>query len=75
MPASREELEDLCSALWERVRAAEGERNQLRAWADAMPFAPSNGLIRVGEIAAIETWMRKRPDGAPEPVSDESDRG
>lgn len=61
-PASREELQGLVSALYERLRDAESERNALRAWADAMPPLPASGVIRVGEIAGIETWMRKRPE-------------
>ncbi len=60
VPASREELEDLCGVLWERVRAAESERNALRAWADKMP----KGIYEEYIPPVLLKWMRKRPDSA-----------
>lgn len=63
VPASREELQGLVSALYERLRDAEDERDALRKWADAMPFAPpESGMIRGTELDAIGKWMRRKPE-------------
>lgn len=61
MTATDADLQELVSALQVQLREMMRGRDAYRAWAEGMPPLPASGMLRVGEIQAVEDWMRKRP--------------
>lgn len=54
-------LNEWFSTLPVQLLAVTRERDAYRKWAEAMPALPASGVLRVGDLPAIEEWMRQRP--------------
>lgn len=63
-PASREELQGLVSALYERLREAEDERAELRKWADryAELIAWALAMPPNASVDDVLAWIVQRPE-------------